>query len=332
MHRAHPESMMSISVPQYGNGAGGGASSEVAHEVGVARRREDPVDQRFEGKVALITGAARGQGRAEALRLARRGRRRDRDRRVQRAPHRQLRGDGPRRPRRDRPARRRTSGGAIVSRRGRHPRHRRPPGRRRRGGRRARAPRRRGRQRRHLLLRPLVGAHRGAVPHDDRRERRRHLAHVQSDDPDAHRPGRGRGHHRHELGRRHRAACPGSATTWPPSTRSRGWRRRSRTSWAQHNIRVMILVPNAVNTPMGVDQTLVASVQANPALGSIFMNALPSTLDRARRGRRGGRVHRLGRRAAHDGLGGRDRPRDARPLGGLPLGARRRAPRPPSFS
>jgi SDR family mycofactocin-dependent oxidoreductase len=45
-----------------------------------------------------------------------------------------------------------------------------------------------------------------------------------------------------------------------------------------HSIRVMILVPNAVNTPMGVDQTLVASVQANPALGSIFMNALPSTL------------------------------------------------------
>ena len=45
-----------------------------------------------------------------------------------------------------------------------------------------------------------------------------------------------------------------------------------------HSIRVMILVPNAVNTPMGVDQTLVASVQSNPALGSIFMNALPSTL------------------------------------------------------
>jgi SDR family mycofactocin-dependent oxidoreductase len=46
----------------------------------------------------------------------------------------------------------------------------------------------------------------------------------------------------------------------------------------QHNIRVMILTPNAVNTPMGVDQTLVASVQADPALGSIFMNALPATL------------------------------------------------------
>jgi SDR family mycofactocin-dependent oxidoreductase len=46
----------------------------------------------------------------------------------------------------------------------------------------------------------------------------------------------------------------------------------------QHNIRVMILVPNAVNTPMGVDQTLVASVQSSPALGAIFMNALPDTL------------------------------------------------------
>jgi SDR family mycofactocin-dependent oxidoreductase len=46
----------------------------------------------------------------------------------------------------------------------------------------------------------------------------------------------------------------------------------------EHNIRVMIIMPNAVDTPMGVDQTLVASVQSNPSLGSIFMNALPSTL------------------------------------------------------
>lgn len=46
----------------------------------------------------------------------------------------------------------------------------------------------------------------------------------------------------------------------------------------QYGIRVMILVPNAVDTPMGTDPTLVASVQANPALGSIFMNALPSTM------------------------------------------------------
>ena len=46
----------------------------------------------------------------------------------------------------------------------------------------------------------------------------------------------------------------------------------------QYNIRVMILMPNAVATPMGLDQTLVASVQANPALGSMFMNALPATL------------------------------------------------------
>jgi SDR family mycofactocin-dependent oxidoreductase len=46
----------------------------------------------------------------------------------------------------------------------------------------------------------------------------------------------------------------------------------------QHNIRVMVLVPNAVNTPMGVDPTLLTSVEADPALGSIFMNALPATL------------------------------------------------------
>ena len=46
----------------------------------------------------------------------------------------------------------------------------------------------------------------------------------------------------------------------------------------QYNIRVDDPVPNAVDTPMGLDQTLVAQVQANPALGSIFMNALPATL------------------------------------------------------
>src|SRR5215210_7114768 len=33
----------------------------------------DPIARRFEGKVAFITGAARGQGRAEAVRLAQEG-------------------------------------------------------------------------------------------------------------------------------------------------------------------------------------------------------------------------------------------------------------------
>jgi NAD(P)-dependent dehydrogenase (short-subunit alcohol dehydrogenase family) len=33
----------------------------------------DPIARRFEGKVAFITGAARGQGRAEAVRLAAEG-------------------------------------------------------------------------------------------------------------------------------------------------------------------------------------------------------------------------------------------------------------------
>src|SRR5271167_2203252 len=40
-------------------------------ELDSTRRRN--VTQRFEGKVALITGAARGQGRAEAIRLAEEG-------------------------------------------------------------------------------------------------------------------------------------------------------------------------------------------------------------------------------------------------------------------
>jgi SDR family mycofactocin-dependent oxidoreductase len=46
----------------------------------------------------------------------------------------------------------------------------------------------------------------------------------------------------------------------------------------QYNIRVMVLVPNAVNTPMGIDPTLVATVEAEPELGAMFMNALPATL------------------------------------------------------
>jgi SDR family mycofactocin-dependent oxidoreductase len=46
----------------------------------------------------------------------------------------------------------------------------------------------------------------------------------------------------------------------------------------EYNIRVMVLVPNAVNTPMGVDQTLMASVEANPTLGQIFASALPTPL------------------------------------------------------
>jgi SDR family mycofactocin-dependent oxidoreductase len=44
-----------------------------------------------------------------------------------------------------------------------------------------------------------------------------------------------------------------------------------------HNIRAMALVPNAVNTPMGTDVTLHAEVAKSPALGATFMNALPAT-------------------------------------------------------
>jgi SDR family mycofactocin-dependent oxidoreductase len=46
----------------------------------------------------------------------------------------------------------------------------------------------------------------------------------------------------------------------------------------QYNIRVISLHPNAVDTAMGTDQTLYATVRDNPALGAIFMNALPATL------------------------------------------------------
>lgn len=45
----------------------------------------------------------------------------------------------------------------------------------------------------------------------------------------------------------------------------------------EYNIRVMLIVPNAVNTPMGTDTTLHATVAENPTLGAIFMNALPAT-------------------------------------------------------
>ena len=46
----------------------------------------------------------------------------------------------------------------------------------------------------------------------------------------------------------------------------------------EYNIRVMIIVPNAVNTEMGIDPTLMSSVEAEPMLGTIFANALPATL------------------------------------------------------
>ena len=38
------------------------------------RAPSGPIAERFRGKVAFVTGAARGQGRAEALRLAAEGR------------------------------------------------------------------------------------------------------------------------------------------------------------------------------------------------------------------------------------------------------------------
>lgn len=45
----------------------------------------------------------------------------------------------------------------------------------------------------------------------------------------------------------------------------------------EYGIRVMSIVPNAVNTPMGTDSTLHATVAEKPELGAIFMNALPAT-------------------------------------------------------
>ena len=46
----------------------------------------------------------------------------------------------------------------------------------------------------------------------------------------------------------------------------------------EYNIRVMIIVPNAVNTLMGTDPILFPRVEAEPMLGAIFANALPATL------------------------------------------------------
>ena len=46
----------------------------------------------------------------------------------------------------------------------------------------------------------------------------------------------------------------------------------------EHNIRVMIIVPERGKHPMGTDPTLVPSVEAKPMLGAIFANALPATL------------------------------------------------------
>src|ERR1700720_1390507 len=53
---------------------GGPRRAHLEPRLGAYRHAEGGiVNQRFEGKVALITGAARGQGRAEAIRLAEEG-------------------------------------------------------------------------------------------------------------------------------------------------------------------------------------------------------------------------------------------------------------------
>jgi SDR family mycofactocin-dependent oxidoreductase len=46
----------------------------------------------------------------------------------------------------------------------------------------------------------------------------------------------------------------------------------------EHNIRVVSLHPNAVNTHMGTDTTLHSTVAANPALGAMFVSALPTPM------------------------------------------------------
>ena len=46
----------------------------------------------------------------------------------------------------------------------------------------------------------------------------------------------------------------------------------------EYNIRVMIIVPNTVNTLMGTDPILFPRVEAEPMLGAIFADTLPATL------------------------------------------------------
>ncbi len=46
----------------------------------------------------------------------------------------------------------------------------------------------------------------------------------------------------------------------------------------QYGIRVVSLHPNAVNTHMGTDTTLHGTVAANPQLGAMFMSALPTPM------------------------------------------------------
>src|SRR3954465_4366884 len=48
-------------------------TTAMTHPVPEAPAPHHPIARRFEGKVAFITGAARGQGRAEAVRLAAEG-------------------------------------------------------------------------------------------------------------------------------------------------------------------------------------------------------------------------------------------------------------------
>ena len=140
----------------------------------------------LEGRVALVTGAARGLGQGHLPRARDRRRRRHRDRSVR--PRRdRSRGEGPR-PARCRPPVRRARPG--IARRGR-PRRRR----------RARAARHHRRQRGHLDVVEVLGDARGPVADHDRRQPHRSVAHVQGRHAHAARAGSRRIADRDQLGR-----------------------------------------------------------------------------------------------------------------------------------
>ena len=178
---------------------------------------------RLEGKVAFITGAARGQGRAHAVRMAADGADIIAVDIAGKLPDcvpydRHSRGS-----RRDRPAGRghRPADHRLGGRHARHAGCARPSARRRR---RVRSPRRRRRERRHRCAPVVERDHAGVVPRRHRRQRHRRVEHRDGGRSEDHRRRSRRIDHPDQLGGGNEDAAVHDSLHRPASTRSPGWR------------------------------------------------------------------------------------------------------------
>ncbi len=194
------------------------------------------MSQSIPGKVALVTGAARGQGRAHAVRLSAEG---------ADIIAVDIAGPLPSSVPYDSPtpddlaetARLVDANGRKGHHRGgRHSRPRRAPSRRRQGGRRTGPSRRRRRQRRDLQSRTVGSDNRASIPRHHRHQRGRHLEHRDGRCTSHHRRRSWRVDHPHRLRRRHQDGVVHDPLHGEQTRRRRdGARIRRRTRPAQYS-------------------------------------------------------------------------------------------------